>query len=146
MATPVWPASLPPFVQEQDYSESLPDLTVESAVDSGPPKSRRRFTIAWRPLQGSIWCTPAQAKAFEVFYYGDLGGGALPFQWVNPLTQRLALMRFRKPAPKKGSVGSGQLIPISFALYQITQYADFRFDAAAITFDSTAYTFDQMNF
>ena len=44
MANPTWPASLPQYVQEGGYQETLQDQTVESNMETGPAKIRRRFT------------------------------------------------------------------------------------------------------
>lgn len=142
--TATWPAALPQFVQERGYSESLADQTIESPMDSGPPKVRRRFTKNYRPLQMTIQCDATQRELFEYFYHTTLSGGVLPFHWVNPQTQALALMRFRRPPPAY-SVFGGVNTAISFSLWQITQYAALRFDSTIITFDSTEVTFDEAN-
>lgn len=115
---PSWPASLPQFVQEQGYDESLPDQTVESPMDSGPPKSRRRFTTAFRPLRVTIWCTAEQAEDFEEFYMDDCAAGSLSFTWVHPRTQQAATFRFRKPAPKPQPFGAGN-VAYTFNLWQL---------------------------
>jgi hypothetical protein len=115
---PAWPATLPQFVQESGYSESLPDNVVESGVDSGPPKVRRRFTTQWRPIQATIWCTPDQVTAFETFFLTDTAGGVTAFTWVNPRTQSAKTFRFRRPSPQYRPFGGGN-VAISFALWQL---------------------------
>lgn len=140
--TAVWPAGLPQFVQEQGFSESLPDQTLESQMDTGPPKVRGRFTMNYRPMQASIRCTIRdQEKLFEHFYRDVLGGGALPFHWVNPTTQVLSLMRFKRPPPQKRVMGD--CIEFALNLWQLRQYAAFRFDSTVVTFDSTEHLFDE---
>ncbi len=118
MADVTWPVSLPQFVQESGYSESLEDQTVETGMSSGPVKIRRRFTASFRPIQCTIMCTAAQAATFETFYVTTLRGGSLPFDWVNPRTQTAATFRFRKPVPQY-SVFGGTNVMISMRLERI---------------------------
>lgn len=142
--TASWPASLPQFVQQQGYQESLPDQTIESEVDSGPAKTRRRFTKNLRPIQASIWVDMTQKATFEFFHNTTLDGGTAPFLWVNPLTQAMALFRFRRPPPAIAALGPDHA-QIAMNLYQLTQYTAFRFDSTLVTFDSTLVSFDAMN-
>ena len=118
MADVVWPPSLPQFVQESGYSESLPDQTIETSMSAGPPKIRRRFTASFRPIQCTIMCTAAQAETFETFDLTTLRGGSLPFDWVNPRTQTPATFRFRKPVPQYSPFG-GNNVMISMRLERI---------------------------
>lgn len=137
----VWPASLPQFVQEQGYSEHLPKNVVESQLDAGQVKRRRRFTRTWRELACVIWCDLDQRDTFEFFYETTLGGGIDPFTWVNPVTQRMALFSFRGEPPSYQPFG-GENVQIRFQLHQRAEYPDFRFDSTEVTFDSTQDTFD----
>ncbi len=114
--TAAWPAALPQFVLLQGYSESLANRKVESETDSGPPKARRRFTNAWRPIQATIRCDDDQVDAFEEFYETTLGGGVQPFTWVSPRTQLPATFRFVKAPPKHQPFGGG--VDISFSLIE----------------------------
>lgn len=142
--TAIWPAALPQYVQEQGFGEGLPDQTIESQMEAGLPKSRRRYTKNFRPMQATIWCTAEQGQLFEYFYEETLSGGVLPFHWVNPFTQVLAEFRFKRPPPQKRSFGSAN-VEISMNLWQTRQYAALRFDSTRITFDSTLVTFDETN-
>lgn len=142
--TAVWPAGLPQYVREQGFGENLPDQTIESQMDAGLPKARRRYTQNYRPIQATIWCDADQHALFEFFYEEALGGGVLPFHWVNPLTQVLAEFRFKRPPPQKRSFGAAN-VEIAMTLWQTRQYAGLRFDSTLFTFDSTARTFDETN-
>lgn len=118
MADATWPTGLPQFVQEGGFSESLPDQNIETPMQSGPAKSRRRFTADMRPLQVQILCTPAQVDLFETFFLTTLRGGSLPFDWVNPRTQVAATYRFRRPPPSYAVVG-GVNVMITMRLERI---------------------------
>lgn len=142
--TATWPAELPQFVSEQGFSESLPNLRLESSVDTGEPKVRRRFTKNLRAVQWSIQCDADQRAAFDTFYLDTLKGGILPFQWVNPLTQAAAEFKFRGSPPTYTAFG-GINVRIAMTLWQTKQFAPARFDVDAITFDSDQYTFDSAN-
>lgn len=112
MAT--WPAGLPQYVLEQGYSETQPDQSIESNMEGGPAKVRRRFTTNFRPIKATIRCDDTQAALFETFYYDTLEGGTLPFDWVHPRTRTACTMRFRKPAPSLRPVG--EAVDISFSV------------------------------
>lgn len=116
--TAAWPATLPQYFQEQGYSESPPDQRLESNVDSGPPKTRRRYTNNYRPIQGTIWCTEDQWEDFETFYDVDLAGGVLPFTWVHPITRAAATFKFRGQPPRYTPFG-GTNVAIAMTLFQI---------------------------
>lgn len=113
---PTWPTTLPQYVLEQGYSENVPDQTVESQVDTGPAKVRRRFTVNYRPVKATIRCEPSQVSTFETFYYTTLKGGVLSFDWVHPRTRVACVMRFRKPVPSIRPIGSGEAVDISMSL------------------------------
>lgn len=113
MTRPIWPPSLPQYVQEGGYNEKLPDQKIESTMDSGPPKNRRRFSTNWRPFAFSIKMTPEQAVVFEYFYETTLLGGTLAFDWVHPRTRVAAVMQFRKPSPSVRPEGDA-------AVYNVT--------------------------
>jgi hypothetical protein len=105
MANAVWPATLPSFVQEAGYDESLPDVMAETNMDSGPAKTRPRFTTANRRFAVTVRMDAAQAVIFEGFWDTTLKKGALSFDWVHPRTRATMTFRFRKPAPKPRPFG-----------------------------------------
>lgn len=107
---PAWPTGLPDYVQEQGYSEQMPDTTIETNMDIGPAKIRRRTTTASRIITCTILMTQAQSVIFEEFYLTTLRGGSLTFDWVHPLSRVACTMRFRKPAPQKSISHSGAVI------------------------------------
>lgn len=115
---PSWPATLPQYVNVSGYQESLPDQTIESAVDAGPPKVRRRFTANYRAITATIWVDGTQRAAFETFFETTLAGGSLAFDWVNPLTQAAASFRFRRPPPAYEALG-GDTFAIRMNLWQL---------------------------
>lgn len=96
---PTWPATLPALVTQTGFNESAPDQLLETPMEAGPGKTRRRTTGNARPIKCSIRCSGAQVEIFEDFYLSDLAGGTLEFTWVSPRTQAAKSLRFKKPVP-----------------------------------------------
>lgn len=115
MANPVWPDTLPQYVNESGYNESEPDTLIETPFDAGPTGVRNRFTTASTPLRVAIDCTADQATIFRDFYRTTLANGSIPFDWFHPRTRENATLRFRKPVPTYGTFG-GINVRITMAL------------------------------
>lgn len=102
MSNPVWPATLPTHVLAAGYGEAFADQAIETPMDGGAVKSRRRFTRRFDAIDCALILDEDQVEALEAFYYETLGGGVLPFDWVHPRTQQPMTFKFRQPAPKVG--------------------------------------------
>lgn len=113
MAT--WPNTLPQYVLQNGFQESIQDQTLESQMDSGPAKIRRRFTQPLRKITAQMLLTASQRDTFEYFWGTTLQGGSLTFTWVHPITQSSATMRFRNPAPSYSAMG-GNSYQVNFVL------------------------------
>lgn len=99
MANPVWPPSLPQYVQLEGYDETLPWPVKRTRMQSGRAKQRRIGTAGEHPLQLTTdVMTAAQAATFEAFYVDTLKTGSLPFDWVHPRTQAVTTFRLTGPA------------------------------------------------
>lgn len=92
-----WPLSLPQLVLRDGYTEKPGDNTIETPVDAGPAKARRRFTASVRRFSASVKFSAAQMVTFEEFWGVTLADGSLPFEWKHPRTQADATLVFRKP-------------------------------------------------
>jgi hypothetical protein len=118
MANASWPSSLPQYVLEQGYTEALADQFIETSMDAGSPKRRRRFTRENRQFSISLACTDLQSQVFEQFYDIMLGGGSLPFDWVHPRLRTAITFAIRHPVPRVTQQG-GKFI-WSFAVEALT--------------------------
>lgn len=118
MPNPVWPVALPQRVLKDGYVEQTPENSIESTMDAGAPKSRRRFTANYVSFQVTIACSAAQADDFDTFFQTTLKDGNLAFDWVHPRKQTLATFRFRLPPPQKTPRGGGNM-DIQFNLWMI---------------------------
>lgn len=105
-----WPASLPEYVLQQGFSETLPDTTIQSSMEAGRPKTRRRYTSNYSVFTVAIAMELAQRVTFEEFYNTTLRGGSLPFTWVHPLHRSPCTMQFRKPVPKFSVNGNKHIV------------------------------------
>lgn len=81
-----WPPELNGCLLPDGYQESLPDTTIRTQMDVGPPKMRRRSTSAPRLISGTLRLEGSRLDLFEAFYIDTLAGGSLPFNWVSPRT------------------------------------------------------------
>lgn len=115
---PAWPATLPQFVLESGYQEQLQDQVIETQMETGPVKVRRRFTKSIRTFQCQMLMTAAQQAAFESFWQNDCLGGSISFTWVHPRTRVAATFRFRTPAPQYQTIGGTHML-VFFALEQL---------------------------
>jgi len=79
-----WPSSLPQYVQQDSYSETIIDPVLRTAMDAGPVKTRLRFTMVPEQFNVSIPLTAAQRLVFLAFYKSDLNYGVDTFSWYHP--------------------------------------------------------------
>lgn len=115
---PTWPATLPTYVLEGGYQEQLPQNVVETEMETGPMKSRRRFTKVFRKFQMAIILDQAQAATFETFYLATCASGSIPFDWVHPRTRANMVFRFSQPPPQYVPFG-GNYVRVAFSLTEV---------------------------
>lgn len=116
MANAVWPVSLPQYVLEAGYQESLEDQLLETQMDAGVAKIRRRFTAPYRRFTVTVQMDATQMATFETFFLTTLKGGSLVFDWVHPRTQAAKTFRFRRPAPSVMPIGGSTVVRVTMNL------------------------------
>ncbi len=94
---PSWPGTLPTHVMVQGYGETPPRLGIESAMEAGPPATRRRFTAGEAPIRCRIALTATQKTILEAFFNDTLKSGSIHFDWVHPVTRAACVMRLAAP-------------------------------------------------
>jgi hypothetical protein len=98
VADAVWPPSLDHrALQLRTLQGSASDVVVRTAMDVGPPKVRRRITAGVQPWDGELKLTRAELLVFKEFFDDTLAGGALSFEWVDPMTGDAADFLFAEP-------------------------------------------------
>lgn len=93
MAT--WPASLPqsPLAGGFDYAPVAQSISTE--MDTGPPKRRRRFSVAYGRYTMQFLLNGTQKATFDTFYGTTLAGGADAFTGLaDPLDKSAATFQF----------------------------------------------------
>lgn len=92
---PIWPASLP---QDQflGLTEQDQDSVLRTQFDAGPPSRRQRFTAITRDVDVPIVLSNAERATFDTFLRTTLAGGALAFDWEDPVTDATVSFAFRR--------------------------------------------------
>lgn len=93
MPNATWPGSLPTIWERTGYTEKFPGMSIETQMDVGVPKKRKRFTANVRPFHRRLLMTRAQSETFRTFYTTTLGGGSLPFDDTDPINGNAATFR-----------------------------------------------------
>ena len=95
MALIVWPVTLPQSFLIDDYQREGHNNVIRSAMETGPPKCRRRYTAAVQQIQTSMIMTPAQLLIFEDFYENTILDGALEFEIPDDINGGTMDVKFR---------------------------------------------------
>lgn len=104
MTNPSWPAELPPPLRD-GYGSVLPDARTATKPEAGPPRVRRRWSVAVATRQMTIDVTADQRARFWRFWLGDTVGGSLPF-WVPDWTVDGAPMADASGSPLTTAAGA----------------------------------------
>jgi hypothetical protein len=78
MTIPVWPDDLPQQVLVNGFNASARGNRLVTAMDSGPPKQRRRGPLL-RPVQASIFVDQDGRSRFDRFFDEEVINGTQPF-------------------------------------------------------------------
>jgi hypothetical protein len=90
MATPLpqtWPPTeeLPQRFQQNSYTEGNINNLIQTKMDSGPTKRRKRTTKAYKPFSGTMIMSTEEKLIFEEFFTDEIAYGALPFTMPSPI-------------------------------------------------------------
>lgn len=108
MAT--WPNSELPAPQWDSLQIEAQDAVLRSQMDSGPGKTRRRFTAISTYIQATWIFTREEFVRFVTFYESETFLGSSTFLWVHPVTNASVQARFRK-SPSMKPMGSPMIRP-----------------------------------
>jgi hypothetical protein len=121
MATlPQWPSELPqsPLMDGLDIVRLA--NSIETNMDVGDPKSRRRFTGRRSIMTFGIIVTAYQKSIFDNFYDNTLVDGNQPFTWTDIETGETAVtFVFEKDSPPKHQPIGGTKWRIDMAIRRI---------------------------
>lgn len=85
MASVVWPGGLPQMPLFEGYREVLRSQVIESRMDVGPAKVRRRTAVDLRDITAVYKMTDAQRTTFVGFVKDTVMGGAVLMDWPHPI-------------------------------------------------------------
>lgn len=105
----LWPATLPQG--PASWQEQPSSIVVRTNPDTGPAKTRRRYTKAKRTATMTFLVTIDQYKTLDSFFENDLQGGAIPMSFVHPW--KLAAMDMFVTEPPTFSNDEGLGVQVS---------------------------------
>jgi len=111
-----WPASLPQRLHQQGFSYQAPQGGIRTNMDTGKPFQRRRYSAAIEPFSGQMYLDKTEYQTLLAFWENTLGMGSLEFDWVHPITEQAATVRFVADNPFSISVASGEVYTVKLNL------------------------------
>lgn len=102
-----WPITLQDKLNEAGFSLEIPNQYIETDMDVGPKKRRRRTTASLERISCSIWIEKSDYVTFKNFFDVTLAGGTLPFEFEHPFTG--VLTEFTMSNPSITPVGGNEL-------------------------------------
>jgi hypothetical protein len=94
MALINWPELLPADPLLEGFSKQPQSNVIRTAMDSGPRKSRRRYTARAVRFSFKHLFSAVELAVFEQFYHHALADGALRFSLPDPVSGETAEFRF----------------------------------------------------
>lgn len=89
-----WPSTLPGYFLRGSYQEELPDSTLSTDMDTGPPKERVRFEAVIAPFSGVMRMTAAEVATLRGFYKDTARQKTVPFTMAHPITREVITVKF----------------------------------------------------
>lgn len=105
-----WPGTIEEKLLIAGFSFEDDSQFIEQPMDVGPPKVRRRSTLAYSSQTCAIIVDATDLATLKTFYNTTLTGGTGTFNFTDPLTSTTQVYRFRKPYT---------VTPVSGTLYRI---------------------------
>ena len=106
MAT--WPASIPQTFDQNQFSYEPEDNLVRTQMETGPDKTRVRFTSVRTFVSGVMTMTRAQYITLMSFHDSTTVFGTETFTFEDPITETNGEFKFRQP-PTISSTNADEL-------------------------------------
>lgn len=110
-----WPDTLPQF--PGSWSEKPASNTISSEPDTGPTKTRRRFTKAKRTVTFSYLLTIAQYLILDDFYRNTMKDGLVSVTLTHPWTQQPVTLHFKDTPSYSNQDALGVSVSISAEIF-----------------------------
>lgn len=90
-----WPDTLPQYVDQDGYTQTIKNPLIRTDMEAGPAKVRLRYTAIPEEFNISLVMTKTQfVDTFITFFKRDIHYGADIFTWRHPVTRGLSNCRF----------------------------------------------------
>ena|ERR1043165_296524 len=110
----VWPEELQQILNQDGFQLQMGKTTIETEMDVGMPKVRRRSTRPIDIIQASIDITYSEYADLKLFYNTTTNGGVEVFTMDHPITGEEGEFRMSSP-PVLVPMGGGKF-KVSFTL------------------------------
>ncbi|MBT6048967.1 MAG: hypothetical protein HOG49_19385 [Candidatus Scalindua sp.] len=94
---PAYPASLPQAPLVQGFSDQRQAGMIRSEMETGAPKTRKRFTAALRILTFPTILNGTQRATFDTFYITTINEGTDEFTIPDPVDAATITVKFKSP-------------------------------------------------
>ena len=98
MAQPqLWPSTLQQCLNQGGWQYSAENTNIQTSVETGPKKIRRRTTRPEHLMQSDIWFDSSLYQTLNDFYNLTLQNGTQNFFFNNPISGASSVWRFENP-------------------------------------------------
>lgn len=118
-----WPSNLPQEFNVGEFNIEPPNNIVNTTVDAGVPKRRRRFTKGVQVVSGKMVMDLDQYRTLMNFMDVDLHDGVDQFYFPRPGYCLGSIVASFKEGIKKDHIG-GDHFQISFSLETLDNYVE----------------------
>ena len=118
----LWPSEIKMALRADSWSGGPRDDRAAFQPEYGPPIMRRRVTGKTSEFVAVFpGLSRAQVSAFETWFYGDLGGGVLPFLFRDPVRGDVSrwMIPFGNERPYSTALVAGAHIDLSMTLLRM---------------------------
>lgn len=92
MTIALWPADLPQTVRVDGFGLAQADGRLRLPMDTGPEQVRRRTSAAVKPFASQMRVDTNQMARLDRFWIEEIGCGALPFMFPDPVNDGQPLL------------------------------------------------------
>jgi hypothetical protein len=108
-----WPASIPQTFDQNGFSYEPEENLVRTRMETGPEKTRVRFTAARTFLSGTMTMSRAEYITLMSFHDSTTVFGTQSFTFTDPVTETTGTFKFRKPPSIAGAVSDELTVGIA---------------------------------
>jgi hypothetical protein len=119
MTNPVFPASITGLQDSKFYNIELEDQSIKTSIEGGYVVSRARHTRPPRRTYTTGFSSMTASQLGDlVAFWDSVRGGSTVFDWIEPITQAAASVRFVEKSLHLKYVGMGptRLWDVTFKL------------------------------